>query len=534
VNRLNSFLLQHYLHEPTSRDSGKQAVTDGSRSISYGELSFLSNQLAHCLKANGVSRQGHVLVVQQRSVDFLIAVLGILKSDAVYIPLDRKSPLERWTSILRDAVPKAIIADRTTLKTARTALENTGSKIPILSLDSCHELHVDLADEVLGMDTICACDDSEPVTLNHADDLAYILYTSGSTGPPKGVMISHANVDAYIRWATDCFSMGAADRILGTAPFHFDMSTFDIYCALKTGATLCIANDMQTLFPEKLISYIEQQQITVWKGVASLLMYLARTGSLRSGAMPTLRQVLFAGEALPTKYLIDWMQAYPDKIFYNAYGPTEATGVSTCYRVDAIPTDARARIPIGTPRRGVGVVLLNEDGSEVRHGETGEICLTGDGLSKGYLNDPLKTARSFIPNPLQRSGTTIYKTGDLGRQLPDGNLDYLGRKDRQFKFMGYRIEAGEIERALLSVSDIKDAAVMLLDSRISAGMTELVAFCEVDGNFDVMTVSNRLKNILPPYMIPKRLVRVDQMPRCSRGKIAWDALKEHYQTVGSR
>lgn len=528
---MNPFLLQHYLNDQLCRDPEKTAVTDGDRSISYRELSISSNSVAHCLKSMGVLRQDRVGIFQQRSADCVTSILGILKADAIYVPIDQKVPVERLAFIIEDAAPKVIICDSKTISAAHVALSSYGVTIPILVIGNESRIQESILVKFLDLEKENSIDRNEPTYRNDENDIAYILYTSGSTGRPKGVMISHGNVKSYIDWAARKFNVNDWDKILGTAPFHFDMSTFDIFCALKTGATLCIAAEILTLFPEKLVDFIERQQVTLWKGVSSLLMYMARTGALRPGTMQTLKRVLFAGETLPTQYLIDWMTAFPEKTFYNAYGPTEATGVSICYCVDKIPEGPQVRIPIGTPRDETGVLLLSENHAEVPPGEPGEVCISGRGLARGYLNDPVKTGNAFIVNPLNSSGERIYKTGDLARLMPDGNLEYLGRKDRQLKFMGYRIEAGEIEQALLAIPQVKDSAVVLMESKLGEGTPELAAFWEAEGDLDVTMISSELKKRLPTYMIPKRLIRVGKIPRCSRGKIDWQVLKEKYQTV---
>ncbi|MCP3178145.1 amino acid adenylation domain-containing protein [Desulfuromonas sp. KJ2020] len=525
---MKNCLLQHYLKDAALRWPEKTALTDGSKSISYRQLSASSTKVALCLQDLGVLRQDRVIIYQQRSIDTITAILGILKADAVYIPIDHKTPFERWVRIVRDAEPRLILCDEKTMPQAKAALECLGVAIPMMLMSDQEVPLSGAVPQCLNLVAEENTDRAEPPCANEEDDLAYVLYTSGSTGQPKGVMISHANVTTYVDWAVSKFNITEKDKILGTAPFHFDMSTFDIYCALKAGATLCVASELMTLFPEKLIQFIEQHQVTLWKGVASLLMYMARAGALRPDSMPTLTQVLFAGETLPTKYLIDWMTVFPEKTFYNAYGPTEATGVSLCYCVNEIPSGPEIRIPIGAPRENISVVLLSEDDGEVLPGEVGELCLAGKGLSRGYLNDPLKTDRAFKDNPLSPSTERIYKTGDLARKLPNGNFEYIGRKDRQLKYMGYRIEAGEIEQALLAIPQVKDTSVLLVGSKLDKGLSELTAFWEAEGEVDMVTIASELKKRLPAYMIPKRFVRVEKMPRCSRGKVDWSLLEKSY------
>ena len=520
-----NFQLQHYLEGPVERTPGKIAVTDGTLALSYRELSTRADDIARGLRDLGVKRQDRVGICLPRTAWMLSAILGSLKAGACYVPLDQKSPLQRLEYILDDALPAAVVCDQITLPLLQQSGRCRAGKTALLALT----LGGEVPTGVKTLEQVREGGGAPPVCISTPDDLAYVLYTSGSTGRPKGVMISHANVAAYIDWAQRFFQVGATDRLLGTAPFHFDMSTFDIFCALKAGATLCIANDMQLLFPAKLVDFIEREEVTLWKGVASLLMYMARAGVLKPGAMPSLDRVIFAGEALPTRYLIDWMSAFPEKSFYNAYGPTETTGVSLCHRVEAVPASPAERIPIGRPRTGTGVYLLDDELAEVAEGQFGELCLAGAGLARGYLNDPGKTAAAFIRKARVCGGERIYKTGDLACRRPDGNFDYLGRKDRQLKFMGYRIEAGEIERALLALPQIEDAVVQLIDSGQDAGGPELVGFFEAAESVDLAQLALELKQRLPGYMIPRRLVRVARMPRCERGKVQMAVLRQHYQ-----
>ncbi len=517
---MNERLLQHYLDAQASRNPDKVAVTDGNKTLSYQELSIFANKLSHCLRQIGVDRQDRVVICLPRSVETVAAILGVLKADAIYIPIDHKTPVDRLTRIFTETSPRLILCDSTTMIVVTEALRKGAVAADLLALNP----EGDIPDGIPGLETVHDFIGNEPAYANCADDLAYILFTSGSTGCPKGVMVSHTNVSHYIDWAVDYFEINPQDVILSTAPFHFDMSTFDLYCSLKAGATLCVAGEMQTLFPAQMISFIEQQQVTLWKGVSSHLMYMARAGVLRPGRMPSLQKVLFAGEILPTKYLVDWMTTFPEKSYFNAYGPTETVGVSICHRVDRIPDNPDVCVPIGLPRKGTRVFLLDDQLHEVPDGEVGEICIAGKGVARGYLNDVDEDSRFFVQSSLTRFGERIYRTGDLGRLLPDGTLEYVGRKDRQLKVMGYRIEAEEVERALLAITSIKDSVVDVVSSRYNDGLMELVAFWEAEEEMEDSFISAELAKKLPPYMIPKRFVRVEKMMRSDRGKIDRNAL----------
>lgn len=511
-------LVQHFMDQHACHSAAWIAVTDGQDRLTYGELEELSNQLAHCLKEHGVMRQDRVVFCMQRSVHCLTAVLGILKADAVYVPLDPKTPEQRRRMIIADCQPRAILCDRTTSNQPDlVALAREGVRTFVL--DPKHSTLEADGTGSAGWPDILRCNKQRLDCLNRSDDLAYVMYTSGSTGQPKGVMISHRNIWSYIDWAVDRFELNTADKILSTAPFHFDMSTFDVHSTLKAGGTLCIANDMMTLFPEMLVRYIEKQGVTVWKGVSSLLMYMARSGVLGPERMPSLKTVLFAGESLPARYLMQWMKAYPEKIFVNAYGPTEATGVSLYYQIDKAPSSTQERVPIGKPCKDTEVFLIKDDMSVADVGEVGELCIAGPCLARGYLNDPLKTAQSFIESD---TGSGIrqryYRTGDLAKLRNDGSYEYVSRKDSQVKIMGYRIELGEVEHALMSIDGVDDAAVVVTEEGDS-GLRELVAYYESSSDYQPEMVMAGMKKLLPGYMLPKRLLKVSKIPRNERGKI---------------
>jgi non-ribosomal peptide synthetase component F len=278
-----------------------------------------------------------------------------------------------------------------------------------------------------------------------------------------------------------------------------------------------------------LINLMDKQKITIWKGISSLLMYLARTHSLENNDIPTLKKIIFAGEVLPTKYLIEWMHRYPEKKFYNGYGPSEGTGMSTVYRVSNIPKNPIDQVPIGKARNNCEIILLNDDLTETPLGEIGEICIRGSGVSSGYWNDREKTRHVFIRNPLNDRGSDrIYRTGDLAACDSEGNITFIGRKDHQVKYMGYRIELGEIENALISLDGISDAVVFLGENSSSEEEKELVACVEVKQNFDLSHTLEELSQLLPQYMIPKKLIPVVEIPRSERGKVDRIKVMEQY------
>lgn len=529
---MSSSLLQRYTECYGNFNPLKVAVTDGLISLSYGELVLQSNRLARCLIHYGLPRSGHVILCMHRSVQNIVAMMGVLKADAVYIPIEARTPTQRRNQIIRDCQPHAIICDAKTIQTIFS--DYLSSNLPPIIVLLGSEKPAQPTQNI----SVVTCDrldmfDASPLTYkNTYDDVACILYTSGSTGNPKGVMITHRNIDEYIAWAVDRIGIKENDKILCTAPFYFDMSLFDVYGSLKVGATLCIATELVLLFPSKLVEFAEAEKVTVWKGISSLLMYLARTGAISSERLPTLKTILFSGETLHAKYLIEWMRTFPKKTFYNAYGPTEATGISMYYRVEKMPNSVDERIPIGKPCENTEVFLLDENNKPVPQGKPGELCIKGVRLSKGYLNDLEKTKQVFIDNPLNPGrGELVYKTGDYARLLPDGNYEFIGRLDGQVKFMGYRIELSDIEHSLVSIDGVSDAGAILVESSLT-GLEEPVAYVEVDSDISLADIMAKLKKRLPRYMLPKRLFHIERLPRTDRGKIDRTALLTYHFKKG--
>lgn len=518
-------LVQNYLVRAVRSAPVAPALSDGRRTLDFAGLDGLSSRIAHWLRAAGTGREGRVAICLERTIDPVVAMLGVLKADAAYVPLDPGAPEERWAAMIADCRPDAAICDARSAPRLVGILDRVGGPPPVLALVPPEELPTEVEGRVVTLADLESLPETDPATRANEDDTAYVLYTSGSTGTPKGVMISHRNIRSYIDWAVETFQVTAADTVLSTAPFHFDMSVFDVYVPLAAGARLVVAGTGQTLFPGRLVDFIEDQGVTLWKGVSSLLMYMERARVLAPGRMSTLRWVLFGGETLPTRTLMRWMETYPDKRFGNAYGPTEATGISLFHEVTQPPTSPDERIPIGRPCTGVGAVLLTDDGAVAGPGDPGELCLSGPGLSRGYLGDPRATERAFVDNwsdgvsPPRR----LYRTGDIVQRNDRGEIEFVGRRDGQVKYMGYRIELGDIEHALKAVEGVRDAAVILREDG-QAGLRELVGFYEGEGG--TASIQAELARRLPPYMTPRRLVHLDRLPRGDRGKVDRSALLE--------
>jgi amino acid adenylation domain-containing protein len=346
-------------------------------------------------------------------------------------------------------------------------------------------------------------------------DLAYILYTSGSTGRPKGVMLTHRHALTFVEWCAGRIGTGPEDRFSNHAPFHFDLSVFDLYVAAHGGATVSVVPEATAYFGSDLAAFIRDEGITVWYSVPSALMLLTRAAE--PGSLPGLRAVVFAGEVYPTKHLRSLRSLVPDAVLWNLYGPTE-TNVCTYHRVDELPENDRP-IPIGRACENTEVFALREDGEVAGVGEEGELYVRGSLVMKGYWGHADRTAEVLVQNPLAPDVPEhVYRTGDLVRLRPDGDYDFFGRRDHQIKSRGYRIELGEIEASLHGHPRILEAVTVAVPHEEWG--TAIVAFVVPKG--DVSLAENEVKQHvarrLPRYMVPARVEVVAELPRTSTGK----------------
>jgi amino acid adenylation domain-containing protein len=505
-------LLDEHVSRHAAARPGAEAVCDGTDRLSYAALECQASAVARRLVAAGVEPGGMVLLSMNRSVWTIAAMAGVMRAGAVYVPLEVRTPQARRRQIIEGCRPVAAVVD------AAGAQALTGDEQ--LAALGASILQVGEASPAEPGPALPAPEQRT------ADDLACVLYTSGSTGRPKGVMLSHRNVDEYVRWAVERIGIGPDDRVLSTAPFYFDMSLFDIYCALRAGAALCVATRRVLMFPKTLLRFAEEERVTVWKGVSSLLEYLSRTGAIGPERIPSLRAVLFGGEELHPKYLRDWMLTFPAKSFYNFYGPTEATGASCYYELPGPPLEGAEKVPIGGPCENTDLYLLDERLQRVDEGAVGEIALAGVCVTQGYLNDPDRTQRVFREDPF-RPGQRMYLTGDLGRRLEDGTLLFVGRRDNQIKYMGYRIDLGDIENALIAVEGVAAAGVLLAPNSM-AGVEELVAYVVLDEGKKPAHARAGLEKLLPFYMLPKRFLPIERLPQTDRGKLDRAALRAQH------
>jgi len=515
-----AYILSQLLSETAPKFPEKTAVACAGRSLSYAALEEESNRLAHFLRKEGVQPGDRVGLYLNKSVETVLGIFAVLKAGAAYVPIDSQAPLQRLGLILQNCGTRHLLTTGSKISGAMAGGTDLWGVECIFLMDD-NPVGIPAGSPAIRWRhrSDSARESGRPPDNTAIDtDLAYILYTSGSTGTPKGVMISHLNALTFINWASDCFGIRAEDRLSNHAPFHFDLSIFDLFVSVKNGATVHLVPESAAFFPADLVRFIETNEITVWYSVPSVLTLLVLHGKLTPEQFPHLRVVLFAGEVFPTKYLRSLMQALPQARYFNLYGPTE-TNVCTYYDVER-PPENDVPIPIGKACANSEVFALNERRERAGVGEEGVLYARGSGVMKGYWGSPQKTAE-MISDWADASGHSerIYRTGDIVVLGEDGNYRFRGRRDHMIKSRGYRIELGEVEAALLSHPAVQEAVVLAIpDAEIGHRMRAIV----VGSDSAALTASALARHCaqrIPKYMIPEGIEIRGGLPKTSTGKI---------------
>jgi amino acid adenylation domain-containing protein len=519
-------LLQDYVSAQASLRPQAPAIAWKGEKLSYGALEQRTNRLARLLAGLGAERGDRIALLLPKSPLAITAMVGTLKADCAYTPVDLKNPAPRVAQILAALESRVLLACREAAPLVEQLARESGlGPVRVAWLDG--EAPAGLPSHAALADLEGCSADSVP-SASRDGDVAHILFTSGSTGVPKGVMITHANVIAFVEWAKAHFDIQATDRCSGHSPLHFDLSTFDTYGSFAAGAELHPVPVELNLLPHKLAQFMRDAALTQWFSVPSALNHMAKADVIKEHDFPSLRRLLWCGEAWHAAGLAHWMRRLPHVRFTNLYGPTEATIASSWYDVPGIPEDETKPVPIGRACDGEELLVLDEALRPSAPGETGDLYIRGVGLSPGYWRDAAKTAAAFVANPFSEDAEDrIYRTGDLARVSENGEIVLVGRADTQIKSRGYRIELGEIEAVLHTIETLEESAVVAVESGGIDGLAIACGYAPRPGiELEPADLRALLAARLPAYMLPARWRRFDRLPLNANGKVDRKALKE--------
>jgi amino acid adenylation domain-containing protein len=497
--RSDGDLLHEWLRESAAARPDAVALIEEERETTFAELFAQAQSLALLFCEHGIQPRDRIALALPKSTDAIVALFASLLAGAIYVPIHPRWPRERLNAVLAECGARLLIDGDSAPPRILDLRTSAGAPGPAFGT-------WEITARVPQVSPL------RPGKLPsmRPEDTALILFTSGSTGQPKGVELSHRAVSAFVRWTAREFHIVAGDRIACPSPLGFDLSTFDIFNMALRGATAVLVPDNIAWMPRFLVQFLRQAHISCWYSVPSILAGMLREGRMAAHSYPDLRLILFAGEVFPASALAKLLAAAPDALCANLYGPTETNVVTWC----PVPPgfDGSQPLPIGRPCP-YAKVRIDES--------SGELLAGGDSLMRGYWNRPDETARRMVT----LDGVLYYRTGDSVSLAPDGSYLFIGRRDRQVKRRGFRIELGEIESALLSHEDILEAAVVAVeDGQKGVG---IVAFIRLSapGAVTLADLKAFCGRRLPPYMLPDRFHFLDAIPKGSRGKIDYLALE---------
>ena len=516
------FLLPHAVDQAAERDPVHEAVRCNGDSLTYGQLSEQSAQLAGVLHGQGVRRGDRVAIHADKGLRSAIAMYGVMKAGAAYVPLDPSAPAQRLEMIVRDCGIRHLV----------TEPSKTGAVLDLVARGVRLEGSIGVESEgrqefaCASWEDVSAAPAPSPEVGTMEHDLAYVLYTSGSTGVPKGVMHTHRSALAWAEVSAQTFGFRPDDRLSNHAPLHFDLSTLDYFATAVAGATTVVIPEVHTRFPASLTKLIQDERLTVLYAVPLALTHMLLHGALDQRDLTSVRWVLFGGEPFPTKHLRSLMRTLPEARFSNVYGPTEVNGI-TFSPVPELPEDSDAPIPIGRGFANVELLVVDENDVPVKEHEAGELLARTPTMMKGYWRRSDLDDNAFWTRPAAGGYDEVFhRTGDLVRRGAGGVLEFLGRKDRQVKVRGYRIELDEIEAALSAHEAVESAAAFLLPGLEGSYTIAAAVTLMSTSNVETPELLTYAGELLPSYALPERLDVLESLPKTSTGKIDRLALKE--------
>jgi amino acid adenylation domain-containing protein len=518
---IHDYLEQHAVARPDAT-----AVVCLEQSLTYAQLNRQANQLANFLISAGLKLGDRVAIYLDKSVEMALAIYGILKAGGAYVPLDPKAPVQRLNEILLDCDISYIISANGKRKQLNQLVSLHPARYSVVGVDDSEDVQFNCT----GWQSILSQQSTQqPARRIIESDLSYIIYTSGSTGIPKGIMHTHQSCLAYSRWAATEYGLTGDDRLGNHSPLHFDISIFDWFAGVVAGAVIIIIPDQYTRFPADYSTLLEQTGTTVLFTVPFALIQLSLRGVLEARDLSALRWIIFGGEPFPIKHLYNLMAQLPTCQFDNMYGPAEINGV-THYTVTDLAYDAPS-IPIGRLSKIASALIVDSQFKPVATGQVGELLVRTPTMMQGYWGRADLNQGAFYvtqPNPACNGQYqhSYYRTGDLVSQDSDEQLWFFGRKDRQIKIRGYRVELDEIEAVLVAYDDIEEAAVFSLPMADNTQQIWASYTCKTGVAAEQKALAQHLKQSLPQYAIPAKLTQRQDFPRTTSGKINRTALSQ--------
>jgi len=490
------------------------AIVDGERRVSFRELEVTVKRLLATLIDGKARRNSVIGVYLNKSTDLVAADLAIGGASCSYMNLDRNSPIERTKAIISVSEPSLIITD----EYGRKKLTTAGVRIDVLAIE---EIASRICDVGLEFDDLVLL---KPVERVIDTDPHCVIATSGSTGIPKSVVLNHRGFFDFIDWAFNCEICFPSDIVIGSlSPAVFDIFSFEILMLAVKGATLVLIDEGLSAFPVMILERLQEYNVSFIFWVPTIMVNIANLDLLRNRRLDALELIWFAGEVMPAPAFNYWFDALPKRMFVNLYGPIEIT-LDCTYHIAKEKLKPAELLPIGKACKNKEVFVIADTGDLAKDGEIGEICVRGSGLAMGYINNPLKTAESFVQNPFNnRYPDIVYKTGDLGA-VKDGLIWFKGRADTMIKHQGYRIELGEVEAALINCSNLIRNACVIYNPEEK----RILAIVESDSALIIDAIKSKIATLLPRYMCPREYFHVDRMPMNTNGKIDRLSLKKRY------